>query len=213
VGLLALFVALGGTSYAAVRLPAGSVGTKQIAANAVTSSKVKNGALLAKDFKKGQLRSGPSGPAGRQGAPGAAGRDGASGRDGAPGARGPSDVYQASDGPFVDWTSSFTTQRSLNLPAGTFAVTATAVANSNAPSGVQSVACRLLVGGTPVDQAEDLFLGPSTTSGEKAPISLTGATTLATPGAAELQCESTGIGNVLDASITAIEVGTLHQAP
>jgi hypothetical protein len=51
------------------------------------------------------------------------------------------------------------------------------------------------------------------TAGEKAPISLTGATTLFTPGAAELQCESTGAGNVADASITAIEAGTLHQAP
>jgi hypothetical protein len=215
VGFLALFVALGGTSYAATKLPAASVGSRQLAPNAVTSSKVKDGSLLAKDFRKGQLLSGAAGPVGLSGAkgdPGAAGRDGAAGHDGAAGARGPSDVYQASDGPAVDWTSSFTTQRSLSLPAGTFVVTATGVANSNG-SAMESVDCQLLVGGTNVDQARDLFLGANVTPAEKLPISLTGAITLAAPGPAELQCESTGIGNVVSASITAIEVGTLHEAP
>jgi hypothetical protein len=209
VGFLALFVALGGTSYAAIKLPAASVGSRQLAPNAVTSSKVKDGSLLAKDFRKGQLLSGAAGPVGPSGAKG---DPGAAGRDGAAGARGPSDVYQASDGPAVDWTSSFTTQRSLSLPAGTFVVTATGVANSNG-SAMESVDCQLLVGGTNVDQARDLFLGANVTPAEKLPISLTGAITLAAPGPAELQCESTGIGNVVSASITAIEVGTLHGAP
>jgi hypothetical protein len=109
-------------------------------------------------------------------------------------------------------TNSFTTQCSLSLPAGTFVVTATGVANSNG-SAMESVDCQLLVGGTNVDQARDLFLGANLTPAEKLPISLTGAITLAAPGPAELQCESTGIGNVVSASITAIEVGTLHEAP
>ena len=52
----------------------------------------------------------------------------------------------------------------------------------------------------------------NTTSGERAPILLTGAITLTTPADAELQCQSTGPGNVADASITAIQVATLHQA-
>src|SRR5581483_2402945 len=43
---LALAVALGGTSYAAVSLPANSVGTAQLKNDAVTSLKVKNGSLL-----------------------------------------------------------------------------------------------------------------------------------------------------------------------
>jgi hypothetical protein len=38
--LLALFVALGGTSYAAIKLPANSVGSKQLKTHAVTPSKV-----------------------------------------------------------------------------------------------------------------------------------------------------------------------------
>jgi hypothetical protein len=67
VALLALFVALAGTSYAALKLPKNSVGTRQIRNNAVTSAKVKNRALLAKDFKKGQLHAGPRGPRGPKG--------------------------------------------------------------------------------------------------------------------------------------------------
>jgi hypothetical protein len=75
---LALIVALGGTSYAAIRLPANSVGAKQLkrhavtssklSASAVTSSTVKNGSLRAKDFKAGQIPAGPAGPAGAAGA-------------------------------------------------------------------------------------------------------------------------------------------------
>ena len=40
IAYLALFVALGGTSYAAINLPAGSVGTRQLRAGAVTAVKV-----------------------------------------------------------------------------------------------------------------------------------------------------------------------------
>ena len=64
---VALLVALGGTSYAAVLLPANSVGTAQLKSDAVVSSKVKDGSLLAIDFKSGQLPSGPAGPAGSAG--------------------------------------------------------------------------------------------------------------------------------------------------
>ena len=71
---LALVIALGGTSYAAIILPANSVGTKQIKKravtasrirpNAVTSAAVRNGSLGAVDFRAGQLPAGPPGPAG-----------------------------------------------------------------------------------------------------------------------------------------------------
>lgn len=67
ISLIALFVALGGTGYAALKLPMNSVGTKQIKKNAVTSPKVRNGSLLAADFKSGQLPAGPAGPPGPAG--------------------------------------------------------------------------------------------------------------------------------------------------
>jgi hypothetical protein len=89
VGLLALFVALGGTSYAAANLPRNSVGTAQLrsravtgaklANNAVTATKVKKGSLLAGDFKTGQVPPGPAGPAGPQGAVGRTGATGPTG--------------------------------------------------------------------------------------------------------------------------------------
>lgn len=73
IAIVALIVALGGTGYAAVTLPANSVGTAQLKKNAVTSLKVKNGSLLSADFKAGQIPAGPAGPAGSPGAAGAAG--------------------------------------------------------------------------------------------------------------------------------------------
>src|SRR4051812_46254358 len=55
VAFLALFVAIGGSSYAVTRLPAKSVGSKQLRPNAVTGAKVKNGSLTAKDIKLASL--------------------------------------------------------------------------------------------------------------------------------------------------------------
>jgi hypothetical protein len=79
IACLALFVALAGTGYAAVRLPANSVGTAQIKNSAVNSLKVKNGSLLRADFKAGQVPAGPAGPAGAAGPAGPAGAAGPAG--------------------------------------------------------------------------------------------------------------------------------------
>jgi len=79
VATLALFVALGGSSYAAIALSNNSVKSRHIGKgqvkrsdigrNAVSSGKVKNFSLLATDFKAGQL---PAGPKGDPGDPGLA---------------------------------------------------------------------------------------------------------------------------------------------
>ena len=71
---LALVFAMGGTSYAAYTLPHNSVGSWQIrpsavqvsdiAANSITSGKVRDGSLRRFDFAPGQLPAGPQGPAG-----------------------------------------------------------------------------------------------------------------------------------------------------
>lgn len=45
VAYLALFVALGGTSYAAVQLPAGSVGAHQLKNHSITSAKLNPGSI------------------------------------------------------------------------------------------------------------------------------------------------------------------------
>ncbi len=89
VALLALLVAMGGTSYAAVNLPRDSVGPQQLKARAVTtaklgkgavtSAKVRNGSLLAADFRPGQLTTGPQGARGLTGAAGPQGPAGIAG--------------------------------------------------------------------------------------------------------------------------------------
>ena len=86
---VAVFVALGGSSYAAVALSKNSVKSKHIgkgqvkrsdvARNAVTSAKVKNLSLLAADFKAGQLPAGATGPAGAMGPQGLQGPPGPTG--------------------------------------------------------------------------------------------------------------------------------------
>jgi hypothetical protein len=70
IALLALFIALGGTTYAATALPANSVGAKQlkknavinkkIKANAVTGAKVKNDSLTGADVNESTLGKVPS---------------------------------------------------------------------------------------------------------------------------------------------------------
>jgi len=55
IGLIALFVALGGTSYAATRLPNNSVGSGQIRAGAVSAAKIRDGAITAEKLSP-QLR-------------------------------------------------------------------------------------------------------------------------------------------------------------
>ena len=60
IATVALFVALGGTAYAAVKLPKNSVGAKQLKKNSVTGAKVKNGSLTGADIKSSTLGQVPS---------------------------------------------------------------------------------------------------------------------------------------------------------
>src|SRR4051812_36764296 len=138
VALLALFIALGGTSYAAVRLPAKSVGTKQLKSNAVTSAKVKNSSLKAKDFAPGEIPSGPAGPAGLQGGVGPQGPRGQEG------ARGPSDAYSAFFGTsgVPGAAATVFTLADLDLGAGDYVVYANSVVRNHG-DGERSYTCYL----------------------------------------------------------------------
>lgn len=74
IALIALFVAMGGTTYAAVSLPARSVGTKQLKNHAVTKPKIARKTLAALKGRRGakgpQGLQGLQGPQGPQGSPG-----------------------------------------------------------------------------------------------------------------------------------------------
>jgi hypothetical protein len=82
VACIALTVALAGTGYSAIVLPANSVGTKQLKNGSIIAQKVKKHSLLAANFKRGQLPAGPAGPAGPKGADGLAGAAGPPGPKG-----------------------------------------------------------------------------------------------------------------------------------
>src|SRR3954453_20893132 len=92
VALIALFVAMGGTGYAALTVTGKNVKNSSLTGadiknNSVGSTDIKDGNLLAKDFKAGQLPAGqggqvPAGPQGRKGDKGATGPStGAAGGD------------------------------------------------------------------------------------------------------------------------------------
>jgi hypothetical protein len=89
IGLLALFIALGGTSYAAAKLPKNSVGSSQIRSGAVTQSKLQKSiqTQLSKAGKPGAA--GPQGPKGDTGAQGPQGVQGVAGAKGDKGDPGP----------------------------------------------------------------------------------------------------------------------------
>lgn len=78
IATLALFAALGGTSYAALTVTGknvknNSLSGRDIKNSSLTSTDVKDRSLLSKDFKAGQLPAGAKGDKGDTGAAGAAG--------------------------------------------------------------------------------------------------------------------------------------------
>lgn len=118
---IAVFVALGGSGYAAVTLSKNSVGSAQIkngsvkaadlARNSVSSSTVKDGSLRSVDFAPGQL---PAGSPGIQGPKGDAGTPGLTGAPGAPGISG----YERVTGPLTSNPAGAQTLGSADCPAG-----------------------------------------------------------------------------------------------
>lgn len=172
---VALIVALGGTSYAAIKLPK----------NSVTSATVKDRSLLKKDFKLGQL------PAGKQGPPGPAGPAGGSGAAG--GAAGGQVVVNRVDAlELLVPGSAPQTIQTMNLGPGSWAVTARFVAENGGPDGY--LTCSLNLAGAVIDSlgpAPGLPLGPRQGvdfgTGDSSNV-LVGAGTLPSGGVATVVC-------------------------
>jgi hypothetical protein len=216
VGLIALFVALGGTSYAAIRLPAHSVGTRQLTTGAVTSAKIKNRSIKEQDLTPGVASTlrGPVGP------PGAPGPDGPRGQTGERGPRGPSDAYAAFFGKQDVPPSAVPlfTLAEMDLPAGDYALFANAIAAyKSAPSHTGRLDCGLgddLSGSSdPFDNAADSGIWTFPTAGYQT-IDLTGVVSLGTPSTVYFGCyQSPGGGDgwtFSDIDIGATQVGSVH---
>ena len=107
---VAVFIALGGVSYAAIEIPANSVGTRQIKNRAITSEKISTATLAA--------LKGATGPRGLIGLRGATGLTGEAGQKGEAGERGPSNAYFAEwkGSKKLAWTGSSFTRSGLYAP-------------------------------------------------------------------------------------------------
>jgi hypothetical protein len=94
VASLALFAALGGTSYAAITITGaqvrdGSLSGRDVRNATLTGRDVRDGSLFARDIKAGQLPAGPKGDPGPQGPKGDKGEPGPPGPQGPKGDPGP----------------------------------------------------------------------------------------------------------------------------
>lgn len=89
IGLLALFIALGGTSYAAVSLSANSVGARELKKQAVGAPEIKDGSIMKRDLRAQVLARLDGGGSATTGATGPAGPGGQKGDIGPTGPAGP----------------------------------------------------------------------------------------------------------------------------
>lgn len=194
---LALIVALGGTSYAAVAIPKNSIGSKEIQNSSITSKDVKNGTLKGVDFKAGQLPAGAQGPAGP------------AGPAGAQGPVGPSNGYRFDSGnDILDWTGTDQTVATLNLPAGSYVLFAKVLGNNNDGS-VQTANCKLRLNGAVIDDGIG-YLSLDGTGVDRGYVPLAGTGTAAAATTATVTCTaSTVAGNWISRTITAVKVGAI----
>jgi|GEM_PF-1823717 len=129
VASLALFLALGGTSYAVIRLPRNSVGSRE----------VKNGSLQLADLAKNARSSRLRGPRGQAGPPGSEGP------------RGPSEILTTSKNTVplgLGGPSAVDVVALTNVPAGSWWVLASASAVHEGPgaAGSDYFRCSLMFG-------------------------------------------------------------------
>ncbi|MEI2701536.1 MAG: hypothetical protein V9E83_03940 [Baekduia sp.] len=199
VGYLALFVALGGTSYAAVQLPRNSVGAAQIQSSAVGTSEVRDRSIKTADLApatRSALKGNP-GPAGEKGPAGAPGATGAAG----PAGTGTSDVVIIKEDLEIPVGGSIRAGGAgAFLDAGKWALQA-AVTISNSEANPAYVACQLYspVAGT-LDGPSAVTLppvadAPAPAGGDRlGSIALAGSADFAFSSLVMVSCDRTGAG-------------------
>lgn len=228
VALVALTVALGGTSVAAVtQLAANSVGTSQLKNNAVTTPKIKNNAVNASKIAGNAVNSAKiannavtsseiknatiqpadlSASAKTSGPPGPAGPAGPPGLAGPAGPTGPSNAYaRFLNGP-VPVDDTVATLASLSIPeAGAFVLSAKAAIGTGILLPLDVTVTCTLEAGADVDQSAVTILEDSVAS---LPLQVVHQFTAA--GTANLRCETDGPdASAAAIKITAIRVGNL----
>jgi hypothetical protein len=200
VASLALLVALGGTSYAAVVIPRNSVGTLQLQRNAVKAAKIApnavrtghvlDGSLLSADFKAGQIPQGPKGDKGDKGAQGD---------------NGISRVFEnRTGGPSLPLPASFTPVVSLQLQSGRYLILGKIMLSGSQPNftGI----CTTGVGST-VDVGIAAAYGGTVPGFVTETISMHTVVELSAAGTATISCRTPRTGFYDSATLSAIQVG------
>jgi hypothetical protein len=190
-----------------------------VAASLITSKQIKDGTIQTKDISKKAQKSlkgkagatgpqGPAGSAGPAGPAGAAGAAGAKGDKGDKGDRGPSDAFYTRNSSIQNVGAPDTVVATLNLPAGSFVIHGSATLNNN-DAAQQNGSCSLAIDGTAIADSDNVPLAANTNL-DRESFTLTGATTQAAASVATLRCTlATNSGNVLEAELSATQVGNL----
>jgi hypothetical protein len=215
VACIALTIALGGTSYAATKLPARSVGTKQLKKNAVTSPKVKNNALTGADVLESSLAQVPSAASAGNAANAthATNADHATSASSATTAGTANAAFSTFHDDSILLPDTLGTVGTLTIPAaGKYVIAAKLTAFNISGTASPYDFCRLTAGadidgdffdvnGTPVDDADV--------------VALQVVHQFAAPGQAVLACTDAGGGLVeaLFTRITAVQVAQLTNTP
>lgn len=199
VACLALFVALGGASYAAFKLPKESVGTEELHKGAVTPAKLSD-----------KARQGVAGPRGPKGATGPAGPQGATGAPGPGGEPGPSAAYAYSHEAEVIVSQTTSTKAgALSVPPGSYAIEAQAAATSlDNPTDIME--CVLHAGED--SDAVAAVLGTQAGDSIEQQLSMQLVHTFAGSGEITIDCRhpfTAGALNVSNVRIMAIKVGEI----
>lgn len=216
---LALFIALGGVGYAAVKIPEKSVGTAQLKNGAVTTPKISQ---AARNSLRGQAgpegavgpigKAGPKGATGDTGAPGSAGATGSTGPQGEPGT---SEGYFDRDSGTIAASQAGSDVASTTLDAGNYLVSARIQVQGQYGAPVR---CALKnPSAVEIDDAS-IRIQPSYLSSGNA-LSLSAPLTLASAGALTVKCSFPDIndqnnGNQYSfvTNVSATQVSTLHAS-
>lgn len=190
VAMVALFVALGGVSYAAV----GQIGTKDIKNGAVTKAKIKKDAVTGAKVKESTLGIVPNAAKLAGKAPGAFESKGFA-----------SPAINLANLP----SNTNTTVATQSLPAGTYLVLARGGINNNSGEEVPAGENCTLSAGTGAQAIQFGALAKNGAPGDREEFSMQVIATLASPGDATLSCEMSSSwksGNVTDPSIVAVSL-------
>jgi hypothetical protein len=193
ISVIALIVALGGVSYAAIKIPKNSVGSKQLKKNAVGTKQLKKNAVNSKRLKKNSVNSSKV-------------RDGSlSATDLQPGVL-PGETWRADREtvPLFNVTSDFQpVVTSETLPAGSYVLSARA--NVLGEAVVNST----LICSLETDAAQNFTVGKS----EVFPLSMSSTAVLDAPGQVSLSCsKSAGNPQIAQAHLIATKVPKVNES-